>query len=179
MKKLGYVLVVLLGITAAACKKENSSPCNLPSTQVPEDVTGNWVSGFTNFTQVIDVYNGQYLGNTWQSGKYLHLERDGKHAELYIMFEGQGLQASTKAEGTVTFDEDAGTFQFHVCKAHYKGWSNGSMQTDRDATASEKADLTNNLQFYYGFAESGGTNYLQLVFVSEPGGSPTSFRQSN
>jgi hypothetical protein len=179
MKKTFYFLAVIVIITVSSCRKDNErkKSCDLASSAVPAAVTGSCVNGYTSFTQVIDAYDGRILGTTWQSGRYLHLESNGKNAELYIMGGSQFSEYVTKAEGTVTFNEATGTFQFHVCSAHYKGWQNGQLTVNRAASESEKADMTQNLQFFYDFETSGGINYLQLVFVSTPQGSPTSFRK--
>jgi hypothetical protein len=177
MKMLFNLFIAAMLITTAACEKDKGDNCDLPATSVPAEVTGNWVNGYTSFTQVIDAYNGKILGNTWQSGRYLHLESNGRNAEMYIMGGSMYSEFVTKVQGTVSFNAANGTFQFNVCSAHYKGWSYGSLKVNRPATDSEKQQLTQNLQFYYGFEQSGGINYLQLRF--EPNGSPTSFRKSN
>lgn len=168
---------------ASSCKKDKGGNgggnCNNPSTSVPAQVVGSWVNGYTSFTQVLDAYTGKILGNTWQSGRYLHLESNGKNAELYIFGGSQFSEFATKVQGTVTFNEANESFQFHVCSAHYKGWQNGAKTVDRDATEAEKQQLTENLQFFYGFETSGGTTWFQLFFISNPNGSPTSFRKTN
>lgn len=168
-------------LLAGACKKDKgeATNCNSPYTNVPGDVQGNWVNGFSSFTQVIDAYDGRILGHTWQSGRYLHLEADGRNAEMFIMGGTMYSEFATKLKGSVTFDEQTNSFQFHVCYAHYKGWQNGKLTVDRDATPAERDELTGNLHFYYGFANSGGNTWLQLLFVSDPNGSPSSFRAVN
>lgn len=180
MKKLVYFLLTATLFITTACEKDSdggSKNCDLASTNVPAELVGSWVNGYTSFTQIVDAYNGKFLGTTWKSGRYLHLEANGKNAELYIMGGSQFSEFATKVQGNVTFDEAEGTFQFHVCDAYYKGWQNGQMTVNRPATDSEKQQLTQNLQFYYGFENSGGTNWLQLRF--DPQGSPTSFRKTN
>ena len=182
MKNLFYLLLTAALFTTAACRKDpqgGSNNCNLPSTSVPAELVGSWVNGYTSFTQIIDAYDGRILGTTWKSGRYLHLESDGKNAELYIMGGSQFSEFATKVQGTVSFNVNDGSFQFHVCNAYYKGWQNGNLTVNRPATDAEKTQLSQNLQFYYGFENSGGTNWLQLVFTSQPQGSPTSFRKTN
>ncbi|HYE55247.1 MAG TPA: hypothetical protein VD996_10400, partial [Chitinophagaceae bacterium] len=160
----------------AACKKDkDGGSCNLPSTAVPSNVTGDWVNGYTSFTQVLDAYNGRVLGSTWQSGRFLSLKSNGKDAELYIMGGSQFSEFATWVKGSVEFDEDNNFFKFNVCQAHYKGWQGGALTVDRDATDSERAQLSENLQFYYDFETSGNTTYLQLAF--DPQGSASSFRK--
>ncbi|HYE54433.1 MAG TPA: hypothetical protein VD996_06300, partial [Chitinophagaceae bacterium] len=124
MKKVFFLLVAAV-ISTAACKKdsEGGNNCDLPSTAVPTELIGGWANGYTSFTQVIDAYNGKVLGNTWQSGRYLRLESNGKNAELYIMAGSQYSEFATKVKGNVTFNAANGSFQFQVCSAHYKGWS--------------------------------------------------------
>jgi hypothetical protein len=178
MKKLFYFILVAVLSGAAGCnKKGDGSSCDLVSTPVPDDLAGSWVNGFTSFTNIVDAYDGRIIGTTWHSGRYLHMESNGQHAVIYIMGGGQFSEFATRAEGTVSVDEANGTLAFHVCKAHYRGWNNGSRTVDRDATESEKSQLSKNLQFFYSFENSGGTTWFQLRF--SPDGSPTSFRRTD
>jgi hypothetical protein len=169
MKKVLLALTIALALAGTSCKKDkgdsrDTSSCNLPSTTVPAEMRGNWASGYNSSTQIVDVYNGQYLGNAWQSGKYFSFSPDGKYAEFYYMA-NSGLTSSsaTKAIGTVTFDEQEGSFTFHACKAHYRGWQNGTLTVDRDATAQELSNLLTR-KYYYSFQESGGTLWMQIRF---------------
>lgn len=175
MKKIFWSLL-LAAATAMSCKKESNNSsvsCSLPSTTVPAEMTGNWASGFNSSTQIVDVYNGQYLGNNWQSGKYFRFNADGKYAEFYYLANtGTTSSTATKAVGTVTFDEAEGSFIFHCCSARYRGWQNGVKTVDRDATAAEKQDILTR-KYFYSFEESGGNVWMQIRF--EPGGNPTSF----
>ena len=174
------MFAIVVTVISTACKKDNdngSVSCNLPSTNVPAAMTGSWASGFNSSTQIVDAYNGQYLGNAWQSGKYFHFSTDGKYAELYYMANaGLSSSSATKAVGTVTFNENEGSFVFHCCSAHYRGWQNGAKTVDRDATSSETA---NNLtqKYYYSFETSGGNAWMQIRF--DPAGSPSSFKAVN
>src|SRR5688572_8671466 len=88
MKQLIYLMLTAGVFISAACKKDSdggSKNCDLPSTNVPAELVGKWVNGYTSFTQVVDAYNGRILGTTWKSGRYLQLESNGKNAEMYIM----------------------------------------------------------------------------------------------
>lgn len=179
MKKIFFVIATSWVVATAGCEKDTaaggpSTACNLPSTTVPDEMIGSWASGYNSFTQLVDTYNGRYLGNAWQSGKYFHFSANGKYAEFYYM-SNAGLTSSTatKVIGTVQFDEQEGTFVFYACEGHYKGWQNGIKTVDRDATAQE---LANNLtqKYYYSFETSGSTTWMQIRF--SPTGSPTSFR---
>ena len=181
MKKLFYSIVVFAILAITGCEKETGidTPAsgNLPSTPVPAQMVGKWASGYNSFTQIIDTYNGQYLGNAWQSGKYLNLESNGKYAELYYMANaGLSSSTATMAIGTVTFNENEGYFLFHCYKAHYKGWQSGVRTVDRDATADEVANLFTQ-KFYYSFETTGSTTWMQIRF--DPQGTPTSFRRVN
>lgn len=176
MKNLFYYLLVAVVMTGAGCKKNKDGvSCNLPSTPVPFEMAGNWANGYNSRTQLLDTYNGQYLGNAWQSGKYFHFSEDGKYAEFFYMANaGFTSSTATKVIGTVTFDEEEGSFTFHACKGHYKGWQNGKLKVDRAATQDElETYLTQ--KYYYGFEETGGNLWMQIRF--EPGGTPTSFRR--
>ena len=180
MKNILYSLAVILLVSTVSCKKSKHSDdvsCDLPATAVPVEMQGAWASGFSSFTEVVDTYNGQHLGNTWQSGKYFLFQNDGEYAELYYTASaGVSSKTATKAIGTVTFDENEGSFVFHCCSAHYRGWQNGALTVDRNATADETA---NNLtqKFYYSFETIGGVTWMQIRF--DPQGSPSSFRSVN
>lgn len=179
MKKLFYLIVMVIVAGTAGCNKKGDSKgnCGLPSTNVPNDLVGSWVNGYTSFTNVIDAYDGRILGTTWKSGRYLHMEANGKNAILYIMGGSMFSEFATKCEGTVEVDEANGTLKFNVCSAHYRGWNNGTKTVDRPASASEREDLSGNLQFFYSFETSGGNTWFQLRF--SPDGSPTSFRRAD
>jgi len=179
MKKLTLVAMAILLTGFMACEKEDVSgnSCNLESTSVPDHIAGSWVNGYTSFTNIVDAYDGRILGSTWKSGRYLHMETNGKNAVIYIMGGSQFSEFATKAEGTVSINELAGTLQFNVCRAHYRAWSFGNKTVDRDATESETADMSQSLRFFYGFETSGGNTWFQLRF--DPNGSPTSFRRAN
>lgn len=175
MKKLIYFLSII-AVTGTACKKDDKQSgvsCNLPFTSVPASMVGKWASGYNSSTQIVDTYNGQNLGNAWQSGKYFSFSADGKYAEFYYMANaGLTSSSATKAIGTVTFNEQEGSFIFHCCQAHYKGWQGGVKTVDRDATAEE---AVNNLtrKYYYSFTTTGTTTWMQIRFA--PGDTPTSF----
>lgn len=143
-------------LAGVGCKKDNalSNDFDTPSTAAPVGLEGNWSSGFTSITQLIDVYTGEYVGGAWQSGKFFKITADGKHAEFYYSGQSQYLQSATKAIGTIAFDEGSdatqGSFVFYAGWAHYNGW--GNTPVNRDATQDE---LSNNLtaKYYYRMEE--------------------------
>lgn len=145
MKLLSTLFPALaLAVLLFGCEKNNDNPhslsCDLPSTPVPSFLVGNWASGYSSSTDIVDAYSGQYVGNQFQSGKYFHFDADGKYAEFYYMANaGLTANSATKAIGTVEFLDD-NSFIFHACRAHYKGWQNGVLTIDRDATESEVAN---------------------------------------
>lgn len=182
MKKLIYCLAVAMIVSAASsCNKDSkrntSTSCDLPSTQVPDEMVGAWASGYNSSTHVVDAYNGQYLGNNWQSGKYFYFENSGEYAEFYYMA-NSGITSSTatKVIGSVEFDESDGSFIFYACQAHYRGWQNGTLTVDRDATQDELTNLLTQ-KYYYSFETTGGNTWMQIRF--NPQGSPSSFRSVN
>src|SRR6476661_10783688 len=126
------------------------SGCRQPHNAAPVELRGGWANGFSSYTQIVDAYNGNILGYTWESAKYFSFTADGTGAEFYYMAKGQYSQAATKAVGTVEFDPgstaQSGSFTFYACQARYKSWGNPSV--DRNATDEE---LHNNLtrKFYY------------------------------
>ena len=164
-----YFLLVgmMLSLVFFSCKKNSDGmggvSCDLPSTSVPEELQGNWASGYNSFTDIVDAYNGQVIGNAWQSGKLFHFENNGKNAQFFYMANGGTYSSTaTKVIGTVEFLDDQ-SFIFHACKAHYKGWQNGALRVDRDATSEEvTGSLTQ--KYYYDFVTSGGKTWLQIKF---------------
>ena len=160
----------------SGCKKENNTQTNnncdnLPHNAAPAQLTGNWASGYASFTQVVDVYDGHYLGNAWQSGKFFKITGDGTNAEFYYSAQSQFTQSATKATGTISFDAGStsqqGSFTFYACWAHYRGW--GTTTVDRDASGTE---LKNNLTTKYFYKVEG--QWLRI----EPGGAVNTYSSS-
>lgn len=177
MKKVFFVsMAFAILISGSGCKKENKpvadNPCNsLPHTAAPSGLAGNWSSGYSSLTLLVDTYNGRYLGNAWQSGKFFKITGDGTAAEFYYMAQSQYSQTATKVTGTIAFDAGAtpneGSFTFYACQGHYKGW--GSINVDRDATA---AELANNLTLKYYYKTEG--QWLRI----EPNGPVNAYSSS-
>jgi hypothetical protein len=152
-----FVMATLL--FTASCDpeviEEGSDPsCNKPVSAAPSGLAGNWASGYSSMTQLVDVYNGRYVGNAWVSGKFFKFTNNGKGAEFYYTAQAQFAQTATKATGSVSFDAGStaneGSFTFYPCWGHYNGW--GSIRVDRDATASE---IENNLTVKYFYRMEG------------------------
>ncbi len=176
MKKfLGISIVMAALFLGTGCKKDHdnnnaAANCNNPHTAAPPGLTGNWASGYSSMTDVVDTYDGHYLGNAWQSGKFFKITGDGSGAEFYYMASSQFMQSATKATGTISFGaesgEQSGSFTFHPCYAHYKGY--GTTSVDRDGTDAELSLLT--VTYYY---EMQG-NWLRI----QPNGPVNSFSSS-
>jgi hypothetical protein len=173
MKK-AFLFALLSVLLFSSCTKDgglNGGSCNLPHNEAPAALRGGWANGFTNHTQIIDVYSGKWEGNTWQSAKYFSFTNNGKGAEFYYFAKGEYFQAATYAKGTIEFDEgsteESGSFIFHACKAHYKGW--GSSVVDRDATDEE---LQNSLTHRYYYDRQG--EWLRI----DPSAPPTEYTSS-
>ena len=174
MKKIFFLSLTAL-IMFSSCEKDDvlggNDSCDLPHTAAPAGLRGGWANGFTNFTQIVDAYNGDILGHTWSSAKYFKFTADGRDAEFYYMAQSQYSQSATKAVGTIAFDagstEESGSFTFYACKAHYKGW--GSTMVDRDATEEE---LQNNLTARYYYEMQG--EWLRI----QPGGPVNDYSSS-
>lgn len=177
MKRL-FPIAVLLAAALCSCgwaiNDQNTIDISLPRTYSPAQLVGEWASGYTNFTQVIDAYNGRYLENTWQSGKYFKITDDGRNSEAYFMAKSQFASTATKITGTIRFDvgstAESGAFTLLALKAHYKGW--GSVTVDREATEDE---LKNNLTGkYYYRAENG---WIRIEPGKEVGPYASSFKR--
>src|SRR4051812_21425487 len=169
MKQFFLLSAVALLAIFTSCKKDSGGlgggvSCDLPSTSAPGDIAGDWANGYNSSTDIVDAYNGEVLGNNWQSGKVFHFPPDGKNAEFYITASaGLSMKTATKAIGTVEFLND-NSFIFHACKAHYKGWQNGNLTVDRDATASEVSGEGLTQKYYYSFDNSGSTTWMVIKF---------------
>lgn len=171
-------IAVLLAAALSSCgwamNDQNTIDITLPKTYSPSALVGEWASGYANFTEVIDAYNGRFLGNTWQSGKYFKITDDGRNSEFYFMAKSLFASTATKAVGTIRFDvgstAQSGAFTFLALKAHYNGW--GSASVDRDATESE---LKNNLTGKYHYRMEDG--WLRIEPGKEPGPYASSFKR--
>src|SRR5206468_4235147 len=132
MKRYFFLICVIILATFSSCKKDNGGmdagvSCDLPSSSISDEIAGDWASGYNSWTDIVDVYNGEVIGNNWQSGKVFHFPKDGKNAQFYITANaGLYMKTATKAIGTVELFDD-NSFIFHACKAHYKGWQNGRL----------------------------------------------------
>ena len=172
MRKLFHVVcAAALAVASMSCDKDNDGKnCNLPSSNAPSGMAGEWAHGGVSGTIVVDAYNGKYVGTGFKTGQYLKFDANGKNAELVVLVDGgyySGMQSVTKMNGTVVFDEAAHTLEFKVCEAHYRGWRSGNKTIDRPATDDEVRQLTNNNRFYFDYDPS--ENYpLRLWFQSLP-----------
>jgi hypothetical protein len=163
MKKIfsfGLSLSLLLAACGWAMNDQNTIDVTLPNTYTPSPIVGEWVNGYTSLTQIVDAYDGRYLGSTWQSGKYFKITENGTNSELYVLAKSQYSSFATRATGTIRFDEgstsESGSFSFLALKAHYKGW--GSSKVDRDAT---EIELKNNLSAKYYYRMENGWLRIQ------------------
>lgn len=161
---------------ATSCEKDSkiddvNNSCNKPASATPAGLTGNWASGYSSMTQLVDVYNGKYVGNAWVSGKFFKFTGNGNGAEFYYTAQAQYAQTATKATGSIFFDAGStaaeGSFTFYPCWGHYKGW--GSINVDRDATSTE---LENNLTVKYFYKTEG--QWLRI----QPNGPVNAFSSS-
>ena len=163
MKKL-VVLYLAFSLLLTSCgwvvNDQNTIDITLPNTYSPAPLVGEWVNGYTSFSQVVNAYDGRNEGNTWQSGQYFKITQNGRNSELYIMSKSQYSSFATHAAGTIRFDvgatKESGSFSFLALKAHYRGW--GSSQVDRDAT---EAELKNNLTARYNYRTENGVLHIQ------------------
>ena len=187
--------LLLVSLSLFACgQKKSSKPVpakktvasssfdcgRLPYSAVPEGLAGDWASGFSSFTQIVDVYTGKHLQAAWQSGKFFRFHPNGKDAEFYYMADGFSINTSTYATGTVKFAPGStaqkGSFTFYACKAHYNGWEYGKQKVNRDATAEECKTLLTETYHYVEYNVSGVKEYHYLRI--EKGGLPNEYTAS-
>lgn len=174
-KPFSICLLAILLLFATSCEKEGKEQgeaCNsLPHNAAPAELVGGYASGFSSFSQLVDIYTGKVTGPSWQSGKFFRFTQNGQGAEFYYTAQSQYSYVATKASGTIAFDEgsdaNSGSFVFHACSGHYRGW--GSLTVDRDATAEE---LQNSLTHRYYYRMEG--NWLRI----DPSGEPDAYSSS-
>jgi hypothetical protein len=181
MKRLIFFSgIAILLLSACSCEGGSSDGIDLdslPRTEVPAGLEGDWASGYSSYTQVVDSYTGQHLQAAWQSGKFFRFKAGGA-AEFYYMADGYTINSATKAEGTVAFDPgstaQSGSFTFYASKAHYNGWNSGSKNVDRDATATECRENLTAKYYYENYEPGDGKRWLRI----EPGAAPTQYTTS-
>ena len=168
-----FIVILTLSSCGWAMNDQTTIDITLPKTYSPSKLVGEWVSGYASLTEVVDAYDGRYLGKSWESGKYFKITDDGRNSEFYFMAKSRYSSSATKATGTIRFDVgstfESGSFTFLALKAHYKGW--GSSTVDRDATQEE---LKNNLTGKYHYRMEDG--WLRIEPGAEPGPYASSFK---
>ena len=177
MKKLvlpGVFAILLLTSCGLAMGDQSMVDMTLPKTYSPSKLVGGWASGYTNFSQIVDAYEGGQAGNAWQGGRYFKITDDGRNSEYYFMVKDEYSSSATKATGTIRFDvgstENSGAFTFLALKGHYKGW--GSVKVDRNAS---ELELKNNLTGKYYYHMENGT--MRIEAGAEPGQDASNFKK--
>src|SRR4051812_22645748 len=103
---LGISILLAALFLGTGCEKDHdndAASCDNPHNAAPAGLAGGWASGYSSFTEIVDTYDGHYLGNAWQSGKYFKFTNDGLGAEFYYMASSQYSQTATRATGAISF----------------------------------------------------------------------------
>lgn len=170
MKKIFFGCIATLLLLSAcnlAVVNRATIDATLPHTYGPAGLTGEWTSGYSSFSEVVEAYDGRYPENTRRSGKYFRITKNGETSELYIIQKNQRSSTATKATGTIRFDngssDESGSFTFLALSARYKSW--GAENFDREGTESDLKNLTR--KYYYKMEGSW--------LIIEPGGEPNEY----
>lgn len=138
-----WAAVLVLAIGTAACSDKNSTgPDNpgTPVTDVPANLSGEWVYGMISPTNFWDDHSGQYSGNAYGIGVWLNLQPNGRFTQLVYIYTQQyncRTQTWTQMEGTVTVS--GSQISFYPTKGSYKASDNcvASHNFQRSMSASE------------------------------------------
>jgi len=168
--------MLLLGVAilsaTVACTKSKSEPdiLNGPRTEVPSELTGNWMYGFFSMTEYWSQNPGDYLGNGLEFAFAFTFNADGTYTQYFTsssVTSGVVTYQQSVSEGTVEVDPVSKTINTHPFKAHYKKTTNGQVEEERNLN---KDELSHNSYTYTTGVEESGTDalYLHLDDTDEP-----------
>ena len=166
---LGSAVVAL----SMSCNKSGSTPVipsDLPRTDVPTELRGNWMHGEFSLTEYWGIDPSTYLGNALEFAFAFTFNSDGTYVQYFTsssVMNGVTTYHQSVTHGTVEIEEATKTIKTHPASAHYKKTSNGRTLEDRDLLKEELSLSTYN---YTTGAEPNGTRalYLTLKGTNEP-----------
>lgn len=146
MKKLFVVCSALLALATISCKKSASTPSipsDLPRTNVPAALTGNWMHGAFSLTEYWSTDPSTYLGNALEIAFAFTFNSDGTYVQYFTassVINGVTTYHQSVTHGTVEVDETTKTIVTHPAYSHYRRTSDGSVEEDRDMRQDELGD---------------------------------------
>lgn len=173
-----WAALAVMGIAAAACggSDKATGPDNpgTPVSDVPTDLSGEWVYGTISPTNFWNDHTGQYSGNAYGIGVWLDLKPNGHYTQLvYIYTQSYNCrtQTWTEMEGTVVVN--GSQISFYPWNGQYKASDNciASHNFQRSMTSSELSSKQGET-WAWQIDESSG----QPKLYTGPGG-PSEFRR--
>ncbi len=172
MKKTFLLLAIVIAMSTIACSKSSSKPGdgNGPRTNVPTELTGNWMYGNFSLTEYWSQDPSEYLGNGLEVAFAFTFNADGSYTQYFTsssVLAGTVTYQQSVSRGTMEVDEATKKIVTHPAQAHYKRTVNGQVAEERDLAKSEIDDDT----YYYTTGnEPNGTEalYLTLEGTTEP-----------
>jgi hypothetical protein len=169
MKK-SVLLFAFVATAAIACSKSSSTPGSGPKTDVPAELTGNWMYGNFSMTEYWSQDPADYLGNALTFAFAFTFNSDGTYTQYFTsssVLNGITSYQQSVAQGTVEVNAVTKAIVTHPAKAHYKKTDNGHVTEERDLNKNELSGAT---YHYTTGSEPSGSNalYLKLEGTSNP-----------
>lgn len=172
MKKLTLLLAVVIATATMACSKSSSKPGGEdgPKTNVPAELTGNWMYGNFSMTEYWSQDPSEYLGNGLEFVFAFTFNPNGTYTQYFTSGSAIGgvvTYQQSVTQGTMEVNTATKTFITHPSKAHYKRTVNSQVAEERDLGKSE----LNGGNFIYATGnEINGTDalYLTLEGTNDP-----------
>ena len=172
MKKTILLLAIVVAATTA-CSKSSSKPGNPdgPKTNVPAELTGNWMNGNFSMTEYWSQDPSEYLGNGLEFAFAFTFNANGTYTQYFTassVTNGIVTYQQSVTQGTMEVNSTTKTIITHASKSHYKRTTNGHVVEERDMTKSELGGADS--YTYTTGKEQSGTDalYLTLEGTTDP-----------
>lgn len=121
---MGIVVLVNVSCSKSGDKKDGNFGNN-PRTEVPDDLTGYWLTGSTSIGNFWG-YDGSYQGAAYELAIGYMLYKDGR-AKQYFYYTSTSYYCRTQVlgykEGTVEVDMNRKTFTFYPASGNYRNYN--------------------------------------------------------
>ena len=171
MKKILLFLALATVVAATACKKDSINPQvpgdvpkDLPRTNVPADMQGQWMYGKFSMTEYWSQNPNSYIGNALEFAIAFQFEANGEYTQYFTSSSsssGATIYQQSVTKGTVEINTVNKTFKTHPASAHYKRTKNNQVLEERDMAKSELSAPTN--YSYTASTEATGNRALQIT----------------
>lgn len=172
MKKSILLLAVVIATATMACSKSSSKPGGEdgPKTNVPAELTGNWMYGNFSMTEYWSQDPSEYLGNGLEFAFAFTFNPNGTYTQYFTASSVMGgviTYQQSVTQGTMEVNTATKSFITHPSKAHYKRTVNGQVAEERDLG---KSELNGGTFTYTTGNETNGTDalYLTLQGTEDP-----------